>query len=182
VVRTRVGYAGDTDKKDPTYYDLGNNTETIQIDYDPTKISYEKLLAVFWDSHNATARQWSQQYKSIVFFHNEKQKNLAIEMKSRLEAEQGNTINTEIVPYTEFHIAEAYHQKYLLRQNWEFAEGYKSVYPDTEDFVNSTAVARVNGYLGGYGTVRALQDEIDQLGLSASAMKRLMDIVTKLER
>ena len=51
MVRTRVGYAGGM-KINPTYYDLGDHTETIQIDYDPAKITYEKLLDVFWDSHN----------------------------------------------------------------------------------------------------------------------------------
>jgi methionine-S-sulfoxide reductase len=181
VVRTRVGYAGDTSKEDPTYYDLGNHTETIQIDYDPSKISYEKLLTIFWNSHNATLQPWSQQYSSIVFYHNYEQKELAEEVKNRIEAKNGKKIYTNITPFTGFYLAETSHQKYLLQQNREFVEGYRSIYPDDDEFINSTAVARVNGYLGGYGTVRALQEEIDTLGLSTSAMKRLMEIVTGLE-
>jgi peptide-methionine (S)-S-oxide reductase len=181
VIRTRVGYAGDTGKEDPTYYDLGNHAETIQIDYDPAILSYEQLLTVFWNSHNATLQSWSQQYGSIVFYHSDEQRELAEEMKNRIEAASGKKLYTEIVPFTGFYLAEAYHQKYLLQQNREFLEGYKSIYPDTDEFVNSTAVTRVNGYLGGYGTVRALQEEIDKLGLSASAMKKLMEIVIRLE-
>ncbi len=51
MIRTRVGYAGGSEEN-PTYYDLGGHTETVEIDYDPTRISYEELLAIFWDSHN----------------------------------------------------------------------------------------------------------------------------------
>ena len=52
VIRTRVGYAGGI-SNNPTYHNLGSHSETIQIDYDPTQISYNELLDVFWDSHNA---------------------------------------------------------------------------------------------------------------------------------
>jgi len=55
VIRTRVGYAGGS-TNNPTYYNLGDHSETVQIDYDPTRISYEELLEVFWDSHNPTTQ------------------------------------------------------------------------------------------------------------------------------
>ncbi|MFB6190699.1 MAG: peptide-methionine (S)-S-oxide reductase, partial [Candidatus Nanohaloarchaea archaeon] len=51
VVRTRVGYAGG-EKKDPTYKDLGNHTETVLVEYDPERIGYEDLLDVFWENHD----------------------------------------------------------------------------------------------------------------------------------
>ena len=68
MIRTRVGYAGGT-KKNPAYHNLGDHTETIQIDYDPTKISFEKLLETFWDSHNPAQRSWSRQYMSVHVHH-----------------------------------------------------------------------------------------------------------------
>jgi len=71
VVRTRVGYTGGS-TKNPTYHSLGDHTETVQIDYDPTQISFEELLDVFWDSHRPTQRAWSRQYMAAVFFHNER--------------------------------------------------------------------------------------------------------------
>jgi len=59
---------------------------------------------------------------------------------------------------------------------------FSVMYPDNEDFVASTAAARVNGYLGGYGTVEALQTELSSFGLSPEGSKKLLDIVYALER
>ena len=72
MIRTRVGYAGGT-QVNPTYYDLDGHSEAVQIDYDPDRISYEKLLEVFWDNHDATYPAFSIQYKSVAFFNNEEQ-------------------------------------------------------------------------------------------------------------
>ena len=115
MVRTRVGYAGGM-KENPTYYNLGYHSETIQIDFDPTRISYQELLKVFWESHNPTTPPFSQQYMSIIFYHNEEQKRLATESREHLESQLGSTISTEIVSFSKFYLAEDYHQKYYLRQ------------------------------------------------------------------
>jgi peptide-methionine (S)-S-oxide reductase len=181
VVRTRVGYAGGT-TKNPTYYNLSDHTETIQIDYDTAQISYEELLDVFWDSHNPAQRPWSRQYMSIVFYHNDEQKRLAMETRDREAARIQDEIFTEIVPASEFYLAEAYHQKYRLRQVPDLMQEFSVMYPADEDFVASTAAARVNGYLGGYGTVKALQTELSSLGLSPEGSQKLLDIVSALER
>jgi peptide-methionine (S)-S-oxide reductase len=181
VVRTRVGYAGGA-TKDPTYYNLGDHTETIQIDYDPTQISYEELLDVFWDSHNPVQRPWSRQYMSVVFYHNDEQKRLAMETRDSEAAKIQGEIFTEIVPASEFYLAEAYHQKYRLQQVPDLMKEFSAIYPDNDDFVASTAAARVNGYLGGYGTVEALQAELSSLGLSPEGSQKLLDIVYALER
>ena len=175
VVRTRVGYSGGT-KKHPTYHDLGDHSETIQIDYDPTQITYEELLNVFWESHSPVSPAWSRQYMSAIFYHNEEQKRLALKTKKREEAKQG-TIYTKILPISEFYLAEDYHQRYTLRQWPEIMREFSAMYPNTEDFINSTAAARVNGYLAGYGSYSALQEEIDSLGLSEEAKQKLLKIV-----
>ncbi len=65
-VRTRVGYAGGT-LANPTYYNLGDHTETIEMDYDPDVITYTELLAIFWNSHDPTSPSYSRHYKSIIF-------------------------------------------------------------------------------------------------------------------
>ena len=104
MVATRVGYAGGT-TENPTYHNLGDHTETIQIDYDPTQISYR------------------------------------------------------------------------LRGSPTFMDEFAAIYPDPADLVNSTAAVRVNGYLGGYGTLADLQAEIDDLGLSPEAREELLEIV-----
>ena len=175
MVRTRVGYAGGT-TQDPTYRSIGDHSETIQIEYDPTQVSYADLLGVFWESHNPTSRPFSRQYMSIIFYHNEEQKRLALETKER-EAGARGTIYTEIVPASQFYLAEDYHQKYRLRQARDLMREFKAIYPREEDFVNSTAAARVNGYLGGHGTSAVLAAELDDLGLSPAGGERLLDIV-----
>ena len=171
-----MGYAGGTTKS-PTYRNRGDHTETIQIDFDPTVVSYAELLDVFWSSHNPAMPPLSRQYMSIVFYHNEEQRKLAVETKDREAARLGAGIHTEIVPAAEFTLAEAYHQKYRLQGRSDLMGEFSSIYPDDGDFVASTAAARVNGYVGGYGTCENLQEEIDTLGLSEAAGDRLLKSV-----
>ncbi len=160
VVRTRVGYAGGT-LENPTYRNLGDHTETIQIDYDPTQVSYGQLLEVYWGSHNPTRQLWSRQYMSIVFYHNSEQLTLATQRMQREEERLGRPIHTEIVPFSRFYLAEDYHQKYHLQQIPELMEELTAVYPDFADFRDSTAVARINGYVRGHTTLEELQERLN---------------------
>jgi peptide-methionine (S)-S-oxide reductase len=160
VVRTRVGYAGGTTES-PTYHNLGDHTETIQIDYDPTLVSYEQLLEIYWDSHNPTGQPWSRQYMSIIFYHNSEQRELAVESKQRAEANSDRQLYTEIIPFSEFHLAEDYHQKYYLQQVPELMKELVAIYPNFSDFTESTAVARINGYVGGHVTLEQLQEQLN---------------------
>jgi peptide-methionine (S)-S-oxide reductase len=171
-----VGYAGGA-KENPTYHNLGDHTETLQIDYDPSKISYEKLLELFWEEHDPTSRSWSRQYKAVVFYHDEEQKRSALVGRDRLAARKGKTIHTEVLPYSRFYTAEEYHQKYYLRGHRNIMRQFLQHYPQAVDLMNSTAAARVNGYLGGYGTPAALKADIDRLGLSEAAREELLERV-----
>ena len=146
------------------------------MDYDPAVISFEKLLDVFWDSHKPYAPS-SRQYMSIIFFHNDEQKRLAIASKGLEATRTKRRIFTEILPFTNFYLAEDYHQKYRLRSERDLMMEFSAVYSSTEDFVNSTAAARVNGYLDGYGTIEDLMDELPGFGLSQAAHKKLIEIV-----
>jgi len=74
-------------------------------------------------------------------------------------------------------MAENYHQKYRLQQSPTFMKEFTALYPDPTDFVNSTAAARVNGYLGGYGTLADLQTEIDDWALSPETREKLLEMV-----
>ena len=180
MVRTRVGYTGG-ESENPTYHHLGDHSEAIQIEYDPALISYQELLDLFWAGHDPTRPAYSQQYASIIFYHDDEQERLARTSKEHQETQYGHKVYTEIVPASEFYLAEGYHQKYRLRQSREFMNEFKAIYPDDADFVNSTAAARVNGYLGGYGALADLQAEIDELGLSPTGRQKLLDIVRKRE-
>lgn len=171
MVRTRVGYCGGTTEH-PTYRSIGDHAETIQIDFDPKVISYERLLEVFWTEHNPCARAWSRQYMSAVFYENEAQR-LAIERTRAVFVDDPSQVRTLIAPRHRFWIAEDYHQKYRLRADRALNAELHAIYPDEADFVRSTAAARVNGWLDGLGTAAQLDREIGRLGLSAEGQAAL---------
>ena len=122
---TIVGYTGGK-FENPTYHDVcSHNTghaEAIQVEYDPTQVSYEKLLEVFWSIHNPTTlnRQGpdiGSQYRSMIAFHTPEQEQIARNSKEVLEkpGRFKNKIVTEIVPASTFYKAEEYHQKYYMK-------------------------------------------------------------------
>jgi peptide-methionine (S)-S-oxide reductase len=123
VVSTVVGYTGGH-KENPTYRQVCSgrtgHAEAVQIMYDPTKVSYEQLLEVFWGIHDPTTlnRQGpdvGSQYCSAIFYHNERQRSAAETSKKRLEqsGKFNKLIVTEIVPAPKFYLAEEYHQRYF---------------------------------------------------------------------
>ena len=158
---------------------MGDHSETVQIDYDPEKISYRELLDYFWTGHDPTQRSWYRQYASIIFAHTDQQRRLAEESKARVAQERASIVRTEIVPYRGFTLAENYHQKHSLQQFPDFEEELRSLYPAQKDFIASTAVARVNGYVGGEGSYSALLKELDGLGLSPAKKAALRDLVLR---
>jgi peptide-methionine (S)-S-oxide reductase len=115
------GYAGGH-VDHPTYEAVCSGTtghaEVVQITYDPTIISYEELLDIFWKIHDPTTlnRQGADtgtQYRSVIFYHDEEQKRIAEESKRKAQKAFSSPIVTEIVPLTKFWPAEAYHQDYF---------------------------------------------------------------------
>ena len=128
VVETAVGYTGcNKECKNPTYEDVCSDTtgcaETIQIIFNPKQISYNKILDIFWTHHNPTTLNYQgpdygTQYRSAIFYHNEKQKSLALKSKIKWEKlfiDKSKKIVTQIAPASEFYKAEDYHQKYLMK-------------------------------------------------------------------
>lgn len=119
---------------------------------------------------------------SIVFYHDEMQREIAEKMKTQEESARNKTIHTEIRPYDMFCMAENYHQKYYLQLNKDIMADFNAMYPDFKDFINSTAAARVNGYVKGLGNMKSLLDEIDAFGLSERGRKRLVEVVESYGR
>ena len=125
VVETTVGYMGGK-IKNPTYKQVCTDTtghaEAIEIKYDPEKISYEKLLEIFWSIHDPTQynRQGvdvGSQYRSVIFYHNDEQRRIAEESKIQQQSKFDKKIVTEIVQAPAFYPAEDYHQKYLEKKD-----------------------------------------------------------------
>jgi peptide-methionine (S)-S-oxide reductase len=123
VISSISGYIGGT-TKNPTYEQVSagmtGHTEAVEITYDPKKVSYEKLLDVFWRNidpltANAQFCDSGSQYRSAVFYHDQTQKTLAEASKNRLQSRFKQPIVTEIVRASEFYPAEDYHQDYYKK-------------------------------------------------------------------
>ena len=125
VISITVGYTGGQ-KKNPTYEEVSaggtGHTESVQIAYDPAKISYAKMLDIFWRNVDPLTRDaqfcdHGTQYRSAIFSHDEEQKKLAEVSKKALEESKrfSSPIVTEIVPASEFYPAEEYHQHYYKK-------------------------------------------------------------------
>ncbi len=100
-----------------------------------------------------------------------------METRDRLASETSRRIATAIEPYSGFSLAEDYHQKHSLRSYPEIMEEFRAMFPDLKSLLNSTAVTRVNGYLGGNGSCDSLKDEIESFGLSRRAKETLTSVV-----
>ena len=178
VVRPRVGYAGGQ-SANPNYSNIGDHTETVQVDYDPQRITYTQLLDVFWQNHEPAGRFGSRQYMHAIFYHDDHQRKLAMASKLALEEKIGRHVNAEVAPLRSFTMAEDYHQKYILKRYGRLSREISTIYPLHQDLVASTAAARLNGYAGGYGNQALLAREIDTLGLSAAGKQALTEMVTR---
>lgn len=121
-----VGYLGGT-LANPTYRDVctgrTGHAEVVQVTYDPSEVTYDQLLDVFWENHDPTTlnRQGPDvgtQYRSAIFYHTPEQKRIAEESKQKLGASGRfrKPIVTEITPASAFYLAEDYHQRYLEKR------------------------------------------------------------------
>ncbi len=127
VKSTRVGYMGG-DMPNPTYKDVctdrTGHVEVVEVTYDSSKVSYEDMLNVFWENINPTQmnRQgpdFGTQYRSVIFYHDEKQKKAAVASREKLQKSakyKNEKIVTAIEPAAEFYQAEEYHQQYLEKR------------------------------------------------------------------
>lgn len=124
VVASAVGYLGGV-TENPTYQDVcsgeTNHAEVVEVLYDPTVVSYEQLLDLFWRSHNPTTRNrqgpdFGTQYRSAIFFHTPEQEAAAKASLVTAQASWKMPIVTEITPASTFWKAEDYHQQYLEKR------------------------------------------------------------------
>ena len=177
VWRTRVGYAGG-DRANPTYHDLGDQTECFQVDFDPSVVSYRELVDLAFASHNPVWPAHKVQYASLVLAHDDEQLAVARERGVRASSMLGRPLATRIEPLKRFWLAEDYHQKYSLRQDHILTSELSAMFGDDQvAFRESTVAAKVNGYVAGDGTKAQLGVEIDFLGLSEKGRAHLVSMV-----
>ncbi len=127
LISVTSGYTGGH-KKNPTYEEVSaggtGHAEAVQIIYNPEKVTYEKLLKVFWHNIDPTVKNrqfcdMGKQYRSAIFYHNEAQRESAMQSKESLEKTKpfAGPIETEIVQAGEFYPAEEYHQDYYRKNS-----------------------------------------------------------------
>lgn len=170
-----MGYTGGL-VPDPTYADLRDHAEAVEIGFDPARISYDALLAEFWAAHDPGAEAWKGQYRKAVFVHDEAQRAAAERTRDEVARKLGRPVHTAIEDAGTFWQAEDYHQKWSLRrQSGLFAE-VRASFPEMDDLVRSTQAARLNAWAGGWGRTEAVAREIDALGLSAAGRETALSL------
>lgn len=126
IISTSVGYMGGH-FENPSYLDvlsrITGHAEVVQVEYDPTQVSYEELLDVFWSIHDPTQlnRQGpdrGEQYRSVIFYHNEEQERLARQSKQQLQqsGRYSQAIVTQIESAIAYYLADKSHQQYLEKK------------------------------------------------------------------
>lgn len=171
--RTRVGYAG-SDSQNPTYKDMRGHTECVQVDYDPTVVSYAELVDLVLGEYNAASSPTSGQYAHVVLASDAEELEIARERARAMSEKRGRPVVTRIDRLDRFWPAEDYHQKWYLRRDGAITAEFRAMLGDDEEALReSTSAMKVNGYLAGSGTQAQLAREIDQLGLSDDARARL---------
>lgn len=170
VVRTRVGYAGGT-TADPSYYSLGDHTEVVQVEYDPTALSYADLLEAFRANHDWASAPPKRQYRSVVLAHDDEQYEAATRRLAALEERTGRSPATAVERLDEFTRAEPYHQKYELRSTPVVGDELEALYGDA--FVDSTVVARLNGFAAGHGDAERFDELLAALEFPPTVLSEL---------
>jgi len=171
VIQTSVGYAGGK-KKHPTYQNLGDHTEVVQIQYDPCRITFKQLLSLFWKNHNPSIF-YQKQYWSIIFYITEEQKLVAQDFLQLYEKESLATVYTQIIPLEEYYHAESYHQKYTLQTHpWLIvAVNVRSA----KELIQSQVCTKFNGFLSSYGT----HDELLELARNFGLNDRMVEYISR---
>ncbi|PSL40860.1 peptide-methionine (S)-S-oxide reductase [Salsuginibacillus halophilus] len=181
MLATRVGYAGGT-KISPTYTDLGDHAECIEIDFDPAVISYRTLVNEFFASHNPCSKQWfsSRQYISLLLFRDEAQREAAESVKALWEEKLEKPITTQFSPFDKFYTAEDYHQKYYLKRYPKAEQLVRTLYPKESSFTNALLTARLNAVVKGGYKVQDIRDELPEWGLSKEAEQEIDTVLRKI--
>lgn|GEM_PF-123873 len=161
VLRTRVGYAGGTTEQ-PTYREMGDHSETVEVDFDPQIVTLEQLLELFWKHHKPVNinEYKGRQYWSLALYRSGEQREAIERVKRRLEQESGVPLDTEATAFRAFYLAEARHRKYYLKRFPEAVAKLDELYGAEEQWERSTLAARLNGLAKGYTSMERIAEEL----------------------
>lgn len=182
VIRTRVGYGGGT-TSDPTYRNMGDHTETVEVVYDPGVISFSDILNAFWDNHNPfnINDYKGRQYLSLLLYRGDGQLKAIHQVLARRGEQGKGRPDTEIAPLTAWYPAEDRHQKYYLKRHPDAIEQLSPLYPTHEELVSSTLAARLNGLAKGYTSLERIQKEIHTWPLAEEERSLLLEMAKRIK-
>jgi hypothetical protein len=159
---------------------MGDHTETTQVDFDPERLPYRKLLEVVWQSHHPARNHPSRQYQNAIFYSGEAQRAAVEESRAEVERRLGRPVRTVVAPLGRFYPAEDYHQKYYLREFPQLVAELSGG-GGPEAFRESHAAARLNGYVSGHGGMEQFERERSRLGLSLAGEALVRRILQEQE-
>ncbi|OCT16599.1 peptide methionine sulfoxide reductase [Paenibacillus pectinilyticus] len=178
VVRTRVGYAGGT-TSGPTYRNLGDHTETVELDFDPKRVSLESILELFWEHHHPPNinEYKGRQYLSLVLYRDELQKNTIYSVTEGFRLKGKGRPDTEIALLKGFYPAEERHQKYYLKRYPDAVLKLRPLYPTPEGLMNATLAARLNGLAKGFTNLSLVIQDIQSWPIAEVERGELIRLV-----
>jgi len=177
VIRTRVGYSGGK-AVGPSYYEIKDHAETLQIEFDPSIVSYEELVRTFFRSCSDTTPRGGQ-YRSAIFYHNPDQLEIAKRIKEEAEIKRKTKLYASLEPVGNFYLAEDYHQKYYLQNKTKLMKLCGLDKLPIAEFIASPIASRLNGFIDGQGNLATLKKELPQYALSPVAIKELESEIGK---
>lgn len=172
ILQTRVGYSSG-EEKNPTYENIKDHSECVEILYDSNVIKYKDLLKILKSTYNSSYASVMKQYASIIFYQEEEEKKEAIEFLASLKKPNF----TQIKKMSDFYLAENYHQKYYLQLNKELFKDIRSNFNSYEEALFSKTSSRINGYLTGKGNLKLFLSQEKELKISDKMKIRLKNIV-----
>ncbi|BBH22971.1 methionine-S-sulfoxide reductase [Paenibacillus baekrokdamisoli] len=181
VIRTSVGYAGGSSIA-PTYREMGDHTETVQIDFDPEIITFETILDMFWNNHNPMNINdyKGRQYRSLLLYCDGNQQEVIQQVLGKRKELGKGEPETEIAPYTGFYLAEDRHQKYYLKRYPHAMERFSTLYASQDERILATLAARLNGLAKGYTNLAHIINEIQQWPTSSSNRNRMIELIKQI--
>ncbi|MBP1999067.1 peptide-methionine (S)-S-oxide reductase [Paenibacillus shirakamiensis] len=182
VVRTRTGYAGGTTPL-PTYRNMGDHSESLEIDYDPEIISLKSLIHLFWNSHQPLNINdyKGRQYQSLLFYRDDYQQEVSSHVIHERLQQGHDEPATEVLPYEGFELAEERHQKYYLKRFPDALATMLELYPSLDRLTDSTLAARLNGLAKGFTNRERIIAEIEQWPLPLEERERRVYLIKSIK-
>jgi peptide-methionine (S)-S-oxide reductase len=148
------------------------------VDYDPSIISYDELVGLFFDFHNETLRPYDQRVKSIIFYRSEEEEVIARDILDDIRVAVGDKgVFTEVKGFKQFYLAEAEHQLRALKMEPSLYRELTEMYGSDIDIEYSVLGSKLNAFVSGRGDLDSLEMVLSQSALSEASKDRLRDIV-----